>query len=45
MQLEEVTEEGHRRSDAHHGFAHEGEDSKESHRLGVKMQHVDLVML
>ena len=40
-----MTKEGHQRSDTHHGFAHEGEDSKKSHRLRVKMQHVDLIML
>src|SRR4051812_4035487 len=39
MQREEVAEESHRRSDAHHGFAHEGKDGKKSHRLRVKMQH------
>ena len=40
-----MAEEGHGRSDAHHGFAHEGEDGEKSHRLGVEMQHVDLIML
>ena len=40
-----MAEEGHRRSDAHHGFAHKGEDGEKSHRLRVEMQHVDLIML
>src|SRR3954465_3860259 len=40
-----MAEEGHRRSDAHHGFAHKGEDGEKGHRLGVEMQHVDLIML
>ena len=31
-------------SNAHHGLTHEGGDSKESHGLGVEMQHKDLVM-
>ena len=39
-----MAEKGHRRSDAHHGLAHKGEDGEESHGLGVEMQHVDLVM-
>ena len=37
-------EKGHRRSDAHHGFTHKGEDGEEGHGLGVEMQHKDLVM-
>ena len=40
-----MAEEGHRRSDAHHDFAHKGEYGEKSHRLIVEMQHVDLIML
>ena len=40
-----MAEEGHGRSDAHHGFTHKGKDGKESHGLRVEMQHVDLIML
>ena len=40
-----MAEEGHTRGYANHGFAHEGEGGEESHRLRVKMQHVDLIML
>ena len=39
-----MAEKSHRGSDAHHGLAHKGEDGKESHGLGVKMQHMDLVV-
>ena len=39
-----MTEKGHGRGNAHHGLTHEGEDGEESHRLGVEMGKVDLVM-
>ena len=39
-----MAEEGHGRSDAHHGLEQEGEDGKKGHRLGVKMKHVDLIV-
>ena len=39
-----MTKKGHGRGNAHHGLTHKGEDGKESHGLGVEMQHVDLVM-
>ena len=45
MKREEVAEECHGRSDAHHGLAQEGEDGKKGHRLRVEMKHVDLIML
>ena len=45
MQREEVAEECHGRSDAHHGLAQEGEDVKKGHRLRVEMEHVDLIVL
>ena len=40
-----MAKKGHRRGYASHGFAHEGEDGKKSHKLRVEMQHVDLIML
>ena len=39
-----MAEKGHGRSNAHHGLANKGEDSKKGHRLGIKVQHVDLIM-
>ena len=44
MQREEVAKKSHGRGNAHHGLTNKGEDSEKSHGLGVKMQHVDLVM-
>ena len=40
-----MAEECHGRSDAHHGLAQEGEDSKKGHRLRVEMEHMDLIVL
>ena len=43
-QEREVVEKGHGRSNANHGLANEGEDGKKGHGLGIKVQHVDLIM-
>ena len=45
MQREEMAQEGHRRGNAHHGLTDEGEYGEKGDRLGVEMQHVDLIML
>ena len=39
-----MTEKGHGRSNAHHGLANEGEDGEKGHGLGIKVQHMDLIM-
>ena len=44
MQREEVAKKGHGRGNAHHGLTHEGEDGKKGYGLGIKMQHVDLIV-
>ena len=37
-------QEGNGRSNAHHGLANKGEDGEKGNGLGIKMQHVNLVM-
>ena len=44
MQREEMVQEGHGRGNAHHGLADKGEDGEKGDRLGIKVQHMDLVM-
>ena len=44
MQREEVAGKGYRRGNAYHGLAIKGEDGEMGHGLGIKMQHVDLIM-
>ena len=44
MQREEMAQESHRRSNAHHGLVDKGEDGEKGDRLGIKVQHMDLVM-
>ena len=39
-----MAQEGNRRNNAHHGLANEGKDNEKGNGLGIKMQHVDLVM-
>ena len=44
MQREEMAQEGNGRSNAHRGLANKGEDGEKGNGLGIKMQHVNLVM-
>ena len=39
-----MAEKSHTRSNAYHGLANEGKDGKKGHGLGIKVQHVDLIM-
>ena len=39
-----MVQEGHRRGNAHHVLTDKGEDGEKGNKLGIKMQHMDLVM-
>ena len=39
-----MAQEGHRRSNAHHGLADNGEDGEKGDGLGIKVQHMDLIV-
>ena len=39
-----MAQDGYRGSNSHHGLADKGEDGEKGDRLGIKVQHMDLVM-